>query len=243
MTEPVATTTDPVAAPVPASAAPDSLLSTATPASFGDWRDEVPAKFIKDGEVDHLNLVKSYRHLETKMRAGDAPPEAADKYDVKLPEGVEMTDAIKAEVEQHKARAHELGLTQAQFDEYTSDLYSLADEIRSSIEPSREKTETALKEAWGKEYDQNLGLAIKAFQRYGSDDDKATIGNNPAALRLLAKIGAELGEDRSPAHGQAVNESMAQLRADPDYTNPHSPRYKILQDKVMELTRQRLANN
>lgn len=243
MTEPVETT------PAVAEAAtqPETLLAgtetTATPTTtYGDWRDEVPAKFIKDGEVDHANLVKSYRHLETKMRAGEAPPEAADKYEFKAPEGVELTDEMKADIEQHKARALELGLSQKQFEEYTADLYDLAGELHAKYEPTMEKTEAALKESWKGDYDKNLELAKRAFSRYGSEAEIAEIGNNPAALRLLAKIGAELREDSRPAHGQAVNESLAQLRADPDYTNPHSPRYRILQDKVLELTRQRLGN-
>ncbi len=243
MTEPVETT--PAAAE--AATQPETLLAgteaTTTPTTYGDWRDEVPAKFIKDGEVDHANLVKSYRHLETKMRAKNAPPEAADKYEFKAPEGVELTDEMKADIEQHKARALELGLSQKQFEEYTADLYELAGELNAQYAPSREKTEAALKEAWKGDYDKNLELAKKAFSRYGSEAEIAEVGNNPAALRLLAKIGAELREDSRPAHGQAVNESLAQLRADPDYTNPHSPRYRILQDKVLQLTRERLGQN
>lgn len=223
----------------------DSLLATATtePQAFGDWRDEVPAKFLKDGEVDHANLVKSYKHLESKMRAGEAPPSEAAAYDFKVPDGVELTDDLKGMIEGHKARALELGLSQKQFEEYTTDLQSLAESIRDEYLPSKDKAEAALKEAWGAEYNQQLALARKAFSRYGSEADLQEIGNNPVALRLLAKIGAELGEDKNPAHGAAVNESLAQLRADPDYTNPHSPRYRILQDKVLQLTRERLGQN
>lgn len=240
MTEPVETT-----APA-ATTESDSLLTTVEPTEpkpFGDWRDEVPAKFLKDGEVDHANLVKSYKHLESKMRAGEAPPTEASAYEFKLPDGVELTDDLKGMVEEHKARALELGLTQKQFEEYTTDLQSMAEQIKAEYLPSKEKAEAALKEAWGAEFNQQLTLARKAFSRYGSEADMQEIGNNPVALRLLAKIGAELGEDTKPAHGAAVNESLAQLRADPDYTNPHSPRYRILQDKVLQLTRERLGQN
>lgn len=230
----------------PAAAATDSLLTPASPAdapqSFGDWRDDVPSKFMKDGEVDHANLVKSYKHLEAKMGAGENPPSDAAGYQFKAPEGVEETDEFKAMVEEHKARAHEIGLNQKQFEEYTADLYEMAGEIRSEFAQTPEKATAALKGEWGDKFDANLALAQKAFQRYGNGVDIADVGNNPAALKLLAAIGNELREDSKPAHGQAVNESLAQLRADPDYTNPHSPRYQILQNKVLELTRQRLAN-
>lgn len=226
----------------PAAATATETLLTAAPAAteagkFGDWRDEVPEKFIKDGEVSHADLVKSYKHLESKLRAGDAPPESADKYEYKAPEGVELNDEQKASIDQVKARALELGMTQKQFDAYVSDLSEAAQETA----PNPERAAAVLKEDWGKDYDANLALAQKAFSRYGTGVDIAEVGNNPAALKLLSAIGRELREDASPAHGNVVVESMAQLRADPDYTNPHSPRYAILQNKVLELTRQQLA--
>ncbi len=229
------TETTPATEPAVEAAPAESLL---TPAGFGDWRDEVPAKFMRDGEVDHANLVKSYTHLETRLGSGDAPPQEASAYEFKAPEGVAVDDAMKAMIDDHKARAHELGLSQSQFEEYTADLFELAGELQSEFAQTPEKAEAALKGVWADKYDENLALAQKAYQRYGKDLDIAKVGNNPEALMVLAAVGRDLGESRNPPNGVPVRESLAQLRADPDYLNPHSPRYQILQNKVLELTRQ-----
>lgn len=57
-----------------------------------DWMPEKYRTNKEDGSLDleasSRKVAEAYKHLETRMGSGDAPPKSADEYAVKL-EGVE----------------------------------------------------------------------------------------------------------------------------------------------------------
>jgi hypothetical protein len=216
--------------------APVTGQETAQEQVEADWRAQIPAKFRNGEEVNTEALVKSYLHLEKRMGSGDAPPEAADKYTlegVKLPEGLQESD-----IGNFKEMAHKLKLSQAQANQLVEGYFEGVAPLMELAKqaPTPEKAEIALRQVWKdeKEYNNNLILAKKAFSAYapegvGLDD----VGNNPATIQILAKLGAGMRED-APINQSAVmsQESVAEIMASQAYLNPSHPNYAATHAKV-----------
>lgn len=195
---------------------------------FNDWRDNVPAKFIKDGTVNNEALVQSYLHLEKRMGSGDAPPTDPSAYKLTIPEGTKDEDFAEL-----KAEALKLGLNNAQAQGMLDAIMSSAKEVRANFEMTADKAEVALREVWSNEQDfnKNLSLAKKAAKAYDVNTD--VLGNNPEVIKLLAKIGGELGEDR-PVNQSAIipSEDLKTLMTSEAYLNPHHVNHKSVMARV-----------
>jgi len=209
----------------------DNLLGsqpTDTPQKFNDWRDNVPSKFIKDGNVNNDALVQSYLHLEKRMGSGDAPPTDAAGYKLTLPEGTKDEDFAD-----FKAEALKMGLNNAQAQGVLENIISSVKEMRGELEMTSAKAEAALRETWNNEQDfnKNLSLAQKAAKAYDVNTD--VLGNNPEVIKLLAKIGGELGEDR-PANQSAIiqSEDLRTLMTSEAYLNPHHVNHKSVMARI-----------
>ena len=84
-------------------------------------------------------------------------------------------------------------------------------------EQSRSDTEFG-----GDKLEENLGIAKKAIDQFGSDglrellDSSTGLGNHPEVIRFMYKVGQALSEDRfvGGSQGQAVdpNDDVAQAR-------------------------------
>ena len=198
------------------------------PQKFNDWRDNVPAKFIKDGNVNNDALVQSYLHLEKRMGSGDAPPQDANGYKLTLPDGTKDEDFAE-----FKADALKMGLNNTQAQGVLDAIMSSVKEMREGLEMTSAKAEAALRETWQNEQDfnKNLSLAQKAAKAYDVNTD--VLGNNPEVIKLLAKIGGELGEDR-PVNQSAImqSEDLRTLMTSEAYLNPHHVNHKSVMARV-----------
>ena len=60
-----------------------------------------------------------------------------------------------------------------------------------------EKTESNLKEAWGNDFVTNANAAQRAFTEFAPSDVNPhdPVWNHPGVMKLLARMGAEIGED------------------------------------------------
>ncbi|MBA5203083.1 hypothetical protein H2Y57_05200 [Pectobacterium aroidearum] len=196
-----------------------------------DW---VPEKFRVMGEDGKLNvegsarkLAESYTHLEKRFGSGDAPPKTADEYAPKVETEGFNWEEFKADPEMQGflKSAHAKGLTNDQLGfvlgEYMQRAGGL---VNGAAELDQEAAATALKETWktDAEFNQNIGLAYRAFKSLAEDgDDINAIGNNPMVIRMLAKVGKEMQED-SPV-GTEVNleeqQTIRDLMKSEAYTN------------------------
>jgi len=191
----------------------------------------VPEKFLnEDGEPDFEKLAKSYSALEKKLgnKAAQAP-ESIDEYeyDFKDPEVVNNEEAQK-----FKEEALEHGLTKEQY-QWLMGYFEQMNEANTKA--SIDYAENTLKEAWGDAYEDNLVNARKAYDVFADEDMNIDeIGNNPTIIKLLAKIGAEIGEDSNvntkaaPAQGMTELEIQELMSSDDYWTN--SVKQKIVQD-------------
>jgi hypothetical protein len=160
-------------------------------------------------------LAKGYTELQQKFSSTrPSAPKSADEYvfeakDIEL--DPELASAFKTE-------AHKAGLS---IDQYKFVMGKYAEQISASM-PTAEKAEAALKGEWGDKYDSNLAAANKAWKAYAGDIQDIAVMNNPTVIKLLAKIGAEIGEDTSSqapaAADPGINESeVRDLMMKPDY--------------------------
>lgn len=210
----------------------------------------IPAKYwdAEKGEIRSESMAKSVTSLEKRMRDVGLPPETAEGYKFEVPKamkdlGVDLDPKMATGF---RAKALELGLTQKQYEgvmsQYFDHLGGLADQTNGlSQEKARTdllayyKTEDALKAG--------VGRAFKTFQAFADEKDAAmidTIGNIPAVIRILDKVGKEMTEDPG-IHPDAVldGESLGHLmrggpgKEDSPYWNADDPRHTAVKTKVM----------
>lgn len=172
----------------------EQTTETQAEATVNDY-SWVPAKFLTEGEPDFQNLAKAYQNLEKKLgqKVVNLAPESADEYTF-APEGMELDPKLTSAF---KNEAKEAGLSTSQY-EFIMKKYQ--DTVgRMTLNP--DTAASMLKESWGEaEFAGNLNNARRAFDEFAPSDlsmDEPAL-NHPSVLKLLARIGADLGEDSTP---------------------------------------------
>lgn len=161
-------------------------------------------------------------------------PEAPDKYtmpEVQMPEGLKLDDAKIAE---RKALYHKAGLTDKQakalIEADLTFVKSSYEADKQSTESAKLTAESALKQEWGDKYTANIELARSVVAKFGDEQfvryvEESGLGNDPRLIKLLAKAGQGLMEDRATGKGTteiAPNAAQAmaeinQLKADKEF--------------------------
>lgn len=220
----------------------------------------VPAKYwdTEKGEVRVEAMAKSATALEKRMRDVGLPPETVEGYKFEVPKelkeaGVDLDPKMSTGF---RTKALDLGLTQKQYEgvmgAYFEHMGGLADQTSQlSQDKARTdllayyKTEDALKD--------NVGLAFRTFEAFADKGDAElmdTIGNIPAVIKILAKVGKEMAEDPG-VHPDAIldGENLEQLmrggpgKEDSPYWNAEDPRHKSIKAKVMAHHQAKEASN
>ncbi|AUY15278.1 TPA: hypothetical protein ACQVMA_000314 [Serratia marcescens] len=225
-----------------------SLLSTGAQNQPGgdDW---VPEKFRVMGEDGKLNiegsarkLAESYTHLE-KQRGTSAVPKTVDEYAPTVDVEGFKWDEFKADPEMQgflKA-AHAKGITNDQMGFILGKYMNRAPAlVGGAAELDQEAAATELRGTWktDAEFQKNIGLAHRAFMSLADPADQGKmdeIGNNPMVIRMLAKIGVEMGEDTPVGNGQINLEEQQIIRdlmKSEAYTNPKHADYERVTAQV-----------
>lgn len=229
-----------------------SLLQTGkTGEQAGADQHFIPEKYHvkkEDGSIDleasSKKLAEAHGHLEKKLGSNEPPPATAADYTFTPPD--ELKDVFTADDPLLKGfieDAHKLGFSQKQMDAAMTHLFKFVPGlVAGNAAVSQEEARAELLQDWGDEatMNKNLGLANKAFTAYVDAKDAEAIdklaGNNPALLRMLAKIGKELGEDHPVNTSQTVTETeeqqIKQLMASEAYINPRHPDHASISSKV-----------
>lgn len=186
----------------------DALLSRAEPHDRGDW---LPEKYRVMGDNGTLQLESSARQLaeaytQLEKRRGEAsvlpatPEDYAPELDV---EGVNWAEYKQdPQMQRFLKSAHTHGISNDQMGFILGEYLQRAPALVSAANAlDADTAASTLREVWrdDAEFQKNLGLAYRAFTALADDGDQAhinEIGNNPLAIRLLAKIGTEMQEDR-----------------------------------------------
>lgn len=178
----------------------------------------VPAKFLKeDGTPDYERLSKSYTELEKKIsKKGNIPAASADEYAYDFGEGFSVDETATNDF---KAQALSKGFTKDQYAFIMEQYKSTLDKMTWSTD----KTEATLKADWGQDFDVNAKAARAGFDQFAPSDANPhdPVWNHPQVMKLLARMGAELGEDslagpKVTTAGASIDAQIAELRALPN---------------------------
>lgn len=224
-------------------AQPGNVLANAAP---NDWIPEKYRTNKEDGSLDleasSRKVAEAYKHLETRLGSGDAPPKDAGEYSVKL-EGVEgfNWDEFKADesTQSFLKGAHAKGMTNAQVEYVIGEYLKAAPGlVEGGAQLSNEDCTAALKTVWADDQamQTNLKSSYRAAQSFASPDGQpgnfqnlmAKYGNDPDFIAFTANIGKELAEDtlitQGVANEQDFNVKTAELRQQLQDLPPHDPK-------------------
>ena len=147
---------------------------------------------------------------EDSDKAGEVP----EKYEYKAPEGIDLSEDAQKMLEAFDSHAKDMGLTQDQYQaviDYDIERGKAAVEYQATafnerIDAWGEEVK-ADKELGGESLQQNLGLAKKVLDGYGSEGfqrmldkpsaenpDGLGLGNHPEMIRFLNRVGKSVGE-------------------------------------------------
>lgn len=210
---------------------------------------QIPEKYQvkkEDGSLDieasSLKLAEAYGHLEKRMGSGDLPPKAASEYQIAVPDALkdQWNPGEDQKLQDFLGKAQAAGLTQKQLDLVMSSYFETAqDLVGGSRQLSADECVAELKSEWktDDQFKVEVGKAFKAAQAYGDKDAQAIIndyGNDPRIIRLLARVGAEVGEDSPVGTGDAMpaGQTVEGLMMSDAYTNPKHPDHARISAQV-----------
>lgn len=189
------------------------------------WRDTLPEDLKSNVGLTKFNdvgaLAKSYLEVQSYVgKKGVFPPgEKAtpeqwkefakaigqpelEKFDIKAPEGKKVNPQI---AEGFKKLAHESGLLphQAQgiMNWFLGQEEASLESRKAAFQSEQKVLVENLKKDWGQGFDKQIAYAKLAAKELGGDDllahlEKTGLGNDAHLVRLLAKAGALMGEDK-----------------------------------------------
>ncbi len=201
------------------------------PAGTSSWRDTLPDDLKNDPSLatfaDVSQLAKSYTHAQRMVGADKIPipgklateedwkavykklgvPDSADKYDIKVPEKTPVDENF---IKSFKEQALKTGMLPHQAQKFVEWIAEGASARSAEMNAAR-KTQTesgiaALKTEWGQGYDKKVQAAQVAVSEFGGDEltaylEKTGLGNDPMMIKLLAKVGESLKEDKIAGNG------------------------------------------
>lgn len=200
-----------------------------------DASDEAKQDFLdKIKDVDGV-LIKNDEKLFDKL----GRPEAPEKYNLEelVTQELAGIPEIGQEVENFKALAHEIGLTEDQARKLVDNQVQQRTKQIELQQAVRTDSEQELRKAWGQEYDNRIAAAKQAATIYSEKHGDAMselihgpAGNNPALIHILADL-AEGFKEKGHEGMQATNfgmtpemalDKIAEKRADPGFMKAYT---------------------
>ena len=199
----------------------NSVLGSST-GDNQDWKDALSDELRNDPTLqsykDVESLAKTVVHQQ-KMMGNRVPlpkndeekeelysklgrPNEPDKYKVDIPDTHQEYFRDET-INEFKNVAHKIGLNNDQVDALIDFQMKQVDfelnQQQNGLSVQKEEIENSLKKEWGFDYDKNIRSAQRALQVYGDEDIKqlmnTEVGNNPAVIKLFARLGKEVTED------------------------------------------------
>lgn len=243
---------EPGAGATPAAATPPagSVLNTG---ATNDWIPEKYRTNKEDGSLDleasSRKVAEAYKHLETRLGSGDAPPKSAEEYAPKIEVEGFNWDEFKADpdVQSFLKGAHAKGMTNAQVEYAIGEYLKFAPGlVQGGAQLSSEDCTAALKAVWADDQAMktNLQSSYRAVEAFASPEGQpgsfqnlmAKYGNDPEFIAFTANIGKELAEDTLITQGVASEQDFevktAELRKQLEELAPHDPKRAQIQQQL-----------
>lgn len=151
----------------------------------------------KDGNYDKAD----FERVMTQLGLPKDIKEYKESENFKLPEGLTINEALKAEF---RTRARAEGILPGQYKFMMDELSNMMKNgsMAESEAKTKEHNEAMLnlRSKWGLGYDQKVKMANAILANYANDPAKSgellkKYGNDPALIEILANIGGDLSED------------------------------------------------
>lgn len=229
-----------------------SVLSTGNTGT-----DFIPEKYRTNKEDGSLDLeassrkvAEAYKHLETRMGSGDAPPKTHEEYAPKIEVEGFNWDEFKADesTQSFLKGAHAKGLNNDQVEYVIGEYLKAAPGlIGGAAVLTQQDCTAALKAVWGDDQSirTNVSASYRAAEAFASQGDApgnfnalmTKYGNDPDFIAFTANIGKELKEDRAINGGAQVSEAdfavkTAELRQQLQDLPAHDPKRKGIQAQL-----------
>ena len=205
--------------------------ATAVPEWAATLPDDIKPIVSSKGWKDPADAIRSYTNLEKTLGqkrlpapAADWKPEQYDSFykelgrpdksdDYKVPEH-KFPDGInfdESRIKEAKAMLHRHGLTPRQAEGLLKDHFeTISKDAEATFEARKRDEEAAvfkLKDEWKGDYDVNLKTAKDALAKFGDEEavkylNETGLGNHPAMVKMLAKIGKGMLEDTAKGKAQ-----------------------------------------
>jgi hypothetical protein len=244
------------------------------------WHDDLPEDIRSDGGLrqfkDVATLAKSYVHARSLVgkkgvivpteKSGDdewngffksiGVPDL-EKYQLTAPKDRQVDEA---RLTAFKQQAQKSGLlpkqAQALLDWQTTQEEEAVKNYQALKSGEMKKGLEELKKEWGEGFGKQTALAVMAVKELGGAEmqsylETTGLGNDVKIIKLMAKAGALLGEDKIRGEGGgAFGQTPAEMSKDLEaaraemYTlmkTPNDPRFKIAKTRVEDLSRKRFG--
>ena len=238
----------------------------------GDLRQAVETK----GYKTPADVARAYFDLEPKIAAkgvilpkADAPkeawaefnkaigvPDAADGYEIKMPEGRQASEQDKAFHTAARGWFHEAGLRPDQAallnERWNAFAKEVLDKSTADTKQATDKALSDLRQEWGGAYDEKVAAGQLAARQFGTPeviDKLETIVGTAPLIKMFAAIGEALGDDSAQPIGQggeaittpaAAKAEIERLKNDEDFKKVFTnPRHREYPDAVARMQRLR----
>lgn len=195
--------------------------------------------------ADLPTLVKTTRDLEARFlsadkimlpKEGDAPeafdnfykaigrPEAADGYEIPVPEGAELDEAFAGKIREAAFKAGvPAGMMKPLAEAFNAHIVELQQNAEAQAAEAKRAGVAEMRTEWGDKFTANVAAANKAMKMLDLDAEK--IGKIESGLgtadtlRLLSRLGAGMGEDALIGGGGAKVFSVTPAEAKAELDN------------------------
>ena len=197
MSEPTMMETANPTSGTPASSDPVKSVEATAEALYGEGQKAAPSPEPQAAKA--VEAVKT--EADQKAAPADKPAGAPDKYEFKAPEGREFDTETIARFSEV---AKELNLTneaaQSILDKMGPQLASRQESQIKAIQNQWMQASTADKEFGGEKLIENLSVAKKALDAFGSTElrtllNESGLGNHPEVIRFMYRAGKAISED------------------------------------------------
>lgn len=214
---PATQTTGAPGQPTPTAQAPNAAEAGWREKFAGEDKDFLKQLGRYNSEADYI---KSTRELRAKLDSGEYKkisalpdnatpeqvaeyrkengiPESADKYEVKLPQGLVIADADKPAVNKFLEKAHKNNMPVEAANKALASYYETVAEVQAQVTQQdrqfQAQTEESLRKDWGSEYLANKNVAEDfATQRFGNEVGKALMSAGADVVKAVASIAREI---------------------------------------------------
>lgn len=207
--------------------------------------DDLYAKHTNGSRIDVPGEGEDRTEFESKLREhlGIAPPESAEDYTWKAPEGFE--DQFKDMGEDLK-RYHEAGYDDKtvsfMMDEKANGIKQAAELLKETQTQVAKEAETALKEKWGDDYAENMKAVNKAAERFGGLTEllkTAGLANHQAVQEAMFEVAMSTREDKPPLNDKVDSKTLearkAELKSSPAYLRANHADHASVMREIREI--------